>query len=102
MCGELTFLNQAPLARRHLPTIWWLYRVGVRRALCARCIAQTGSCYGWSERPEWALLCELQRPLQQGSSKQLERQLAPPASAPTPALVPAPTPSEGVYNTRRA
>ena len=58
---EIAELSHAPLARRHLPTIWWLFRMGVRRALRARSVALTGSRRGWSESPAWALLCEMQR-----------------------------------------
>ena len=58
---EIAELAHAPLARRHLPTVWWLFRMGVRRALRTRSVALTGSRRGWSESPAWALLCEMQR-----------------------------------------
>ena len=58
---EIAELAHAPLARGHLPTVWWHFRRGVRRALRARAVALTGSRRGWSESPAWALLCEMQR-----------------------------------------
>ena len=45
---EIAELAHAPLARAHLPTVWWHFRRGVRRALRARAIALTGSRRGWS------------------------------------------------------